>query len=414
MQTAILQPIQQKERTAIVDILRGWALLGVVLMNYADHYYLGLDFSSFKPGLSTNIMMIAGNILFAAKSWTMLSFLFGYGFTVLLKNLKAKEIATTPFFLRRMFWLLVLAVINSAFYFGDILKDYAVMGMILLLLINFKPKTTFIISLILIFVAPAIGAYIGRLGLIGGLDLMKGDLHLFQSNNPFKVLWFGLVGTYKYEFLSPQYLVTVHFTMMGCFLLGVTAQKIDFFNRLKDLKKNVKWVFWLSLVLALLLVGLFFLTNVKKWTWMKYYGIQSIFVLTEMIFFMSALCWLYIAGKLKRFFRSMQVIGRMTLTNYMTQNVIALLLFSGFGFGLAITGRIHFGYYLLFAFIIYVIQVYFSKWWLKKYKYGPVEWIWRQLSYGKRLPIRRAEEPEPVDEIGLQPIPVIESSSNKI
>jgi uncharacterized protein len=404
MQTAALQPIQQRERTAIVDILRGWALLGVVLMNYVDHYYLGLDFSKFKPDLATSIMMVSGNIIFAAKSWTLLSFLFGYGFTVLLQNLKAKEISPRPFFIRRMSWLLVLALINSALYFGDILKDYAVMGMILLLLINFRPRVTFILSLAFILAGPAIGAYIARLGLPGGLDLMKGDLHLFESHNPLKVLWFGWVGTYKYEFLSPQYLITVHFTMMGCFLLGVSAQKINFFNRLKENRKYVKWIFWCSLAFALLLVGLFFLSNAMNWQWMKFYNPQMIFILSEMIFFAAAICWLYVAGKLKMFFRSMQVIGRMTLTNYMTQNFLGMLLFSGFGFGFAISGRLHFGYYLTFAFIIYVLQVYFSKWWLKRYKYGPIEWVWRQLSYGKRLPIRR--EDEPIEILIPEPVPV--------
>jgi uncharacterized protein len=405
MQTAALQPIQQKERTAIVDILRGWALLGVVLMNYVDHYYLGLNFSTFKPDLATNIMMISGNIIFAAKSWTLLSFLFGYGFTVLLQNLKAKEISPRPFFIRRMSWLLVLALINSALYFGDILKDYAIMGMVLLLLINFRARVTFILSLVFIFAAPAIGAYIAGLGIPGGIDLLKGDLHLFESHNPLKVLWFGLVATFKYEFLSPQYLITVHFTMMGCFLLGVSAQKINFFTRLKENKKYVKRIFWFSLAFALSLVALFFVTNMMKWKWMKLYNPQMLFILSEMIFFSATICWLFIAGKLKMFFRSMQVIGKLTLTNYMTQNFFGMLLFSGFGFGFAVSGRIHFGYYLLFAFILYVAQVYFSKWWLKRYQYGPIEWIWRQLSYGKRLPIRKSVEP--VEELVPEPIPAI-------
>jgi uncharacterized protein len=409
MQSAALLPIQQKERTAIVDILRGWALLGVVLMNYVDHYYLGLDFSNLKVPVSTTVMMVAGNILFAAKSWTLLSFLFGYGFTILLQNLKAKGISHNSFFLRRMSWLLVLAIINSALFFGDILKDYAVMGMVLLLLINFRPKITFLLSLVLILLAPAIGAYINSLGFRGGLDLMKGDMHLFESHNPLKVFWFGWLGTFKYEFLSPNYLITVHFIMMGCFLLGVSACKINFFNRLPEMRKYVKRMFWISLAFALLLVGLFLLTQWKKWSWMKYYNPQYLFILSEMIFFASAICWLYIAGKLKRFFRSMQVIGRMTLTNYMTQNLFAILLFSGFGFGLALGGRISYGYYLLFAFVIYVAQVYFSKWWLKKYKYGPVEWIWRQLSYGKRLPIRKIEEP--LEELVPEPIPVLDQKA---
>src|SRR5687767_2103582 len=132
MQPASVQPIQQSQRTAIVDILRGWALLGVVLMNYVDYFYMGLDFSTWKPDMLANILQGFGNILFAAKSWTMLSFLFGYGFAVLMNNVESKGINPVGFFSRRMFWLFVLAIINSAFFWGDILKDYSVMGMVLL------------------------------------------------------------------------------------------------------------------------------------------------------------------------------------------------------------------------------------------------------------------------------------------
>src|SRR5207253_425051 len=123
MQT-LAQPIQQNQRTAIVDMLRGWALLGVVLMNYTDHYFLGFDFNT-KDDTSTAILMGFGQIVFAAKSWSMLSFLFGYGFAVLMQNVFNKNINGYAFFARRMFWLFVLALINSAFFWGDILKDYA-------------------------------------------------------------------------------------------------------------------------------------------------------------------------------------------------------------------------------------------------------------------------------------------------
>jgi uncharacterized protein len=140
-----------------------------------------------------------------------------------------------------------------------------------------------------------------------------------------------------------------------------------------------------------------------KWNWMKYYQPWNVLTISHMLFYVAALSWLYVAGKLKAFFRAMQVIGKMTLTNYMTQNLLAVLLFSGFGFGLAFTHRLHFGFYLLVAFAIYVVQVYFSKWWLSQYNYGPIEWVWRQLSYAKRLPIRKAPV---IIEDALQPEPL--------
>ena len=389
MSSTAIQPIQQGQRTAIIDMLRGWALLGVVLMNYVDYLYLGLDFKKWKPDVLAQVLQIFGQIIFAAKSWTMLSFLFGYGFAVLMNNVSAKGINPVKFFSRRMFWLFVLAIINSAFFFGDILKDYAVMGMVLLIFWRCSARVAFFISIGLLLATGAVGAYINGLGLPNGMKLLEPHLYLYQSHNPLNVLWFGLVGTYEYEFVNLQYLITVHFPMLSMFFLGLAAQKIDFFNRLAQNKKYVKRIFWISLASVLLLIGVFILTDHMKWKWMKYYQPFFFIIIGSMLFIASALCWLYVAGKLKRFFRSMQTIGKMTLTNYIVQNMLGILLFSGFGFGFGLTHKLHFGYYLLFAFTIYVLQTYFSRWWLSHYLYGPIEWAWRQLSYAKRLPIRK-------------------------
>ena len=136
-------PIQQNQRTAIVDILRGWALLGVVLMNYIDYFYIGLD-EAYKPDQLSGVLQAIGGILFAAKSWTMLSLLFGYGFAVLMQNIAAKGMQPAVFFTRRMFWLLVLGIINSMLFFGDILKDYALLGLVLLLLHRLSAKAALI------------------------------------------------------------------------------------------------------------------------------------------------------------------------------------------------------------------------------------------------------------------------------
>jgi uncharacterized protein len=267
------------------------------------------------------------------------------------------------------------------------------MGMLLLLFYRLPARVTFYIFIGLLIIIPGVTSYVRSLNMPDGMELMAPYFPLFQSNNPLKVLWFGLVGTYQFEVRSPGYLITVHFVMLACFMLGLTAQKVDFFNRLAENKKYIKRIFWGSLIFALVMVGLFITTQKMKWTWMKYYSPTFIFILSNMIFFVSALCWLYVAGKLKAFFRAMQTIGKMTLTNYITQNVLALFLFSGFGLGFSFANRIHYGYYLLFGFVIYVAQVYFSKWWLSHYHYGPIEWAWRQLNYNKRLPIKKQRQP---------------------
>ena len=145
-----IQPITERNRNAVIDVLRGWALLGVVLMNYVDYYYLGINFSVFKPDSFTDLLVTTSNIIFSAKSWALLSFLFGFGFAVLIEKVNAKGINTYTFFSRRMFWLLVLGLINSLFFFGDILKDYAVTGMLLLLFSRASAKTAFFTALFLL------------------------------------------------------------------------------------------------------------------------------------------------------------------------------------------------------------------------------------------------------------------------
>jgi uncharacterized protein len=168
------------------------------------------------------------------------------------------------------------------------------------------------------------------------MDLLKPYFYLFESSNPLNVLWFGLYGTYLYEVLNPNYLITVHVIMLSCFFFGMAAQKSGFLARIHENKKYVKRIFWISLAVVLTMIALFIVTEKLKWSWTKYYNPFYFIILATMLFIASAICWLFIGGKLKAFFRSMQVIGKMTLTNYITQNMIALLLFSGIGLSLSL------------------------------------------------------------------------------
>jgi len=387
MQDLNFQPLQASQRVIIVDILRGWALLGVVLMNYEDFFFMGT--ATPKIGQVANVLLYIGSIFFAAKSWTLLSFLFGYGFAVLMKNTADKGVHSVKFFTRRMFWLLVLAIINSAIFYGDILKDYAVLGIVLLAFHRCSAKIAFRICIGLLIIIPFVGAYV-RVHTGHNIDVLIPYYHLYQGHNPLNVLWFGLIGTWYAEVINPTYAITVHLVMLCCFLLGLAAQKFNFFGDILTNKKYIKRIFWINLVVFILIFTLAMLTGDKKYNgFYSYFSIHYLIILPTMLFIASGICWLYLTGKLKSFFASMQVIGKMTLTNYMTQNLLGLFLFSGFGFGLGLSHKLYLGYYYFFALFIYILQIYFSKWWLTRYYYGPVEWVWRQLSYGKRLPIKR-------------------------
>lgn len=390
MENFLYQPIHQRSRIVIVDVLRGWALFGVVLMNYFDFFTLGRNWETYKPDLFANILMYVTSILFSAKSWTLLSLLFGYGFAVLMNNVKEKGHHPYGFFAGRMFWLLVLAIINSALFFGDILKDYAVLGLLMLVFYNSSARTTFMVSLILLLGMPALASYVYSLK-NESWSQFPSLFPLYLSHNPLNVLWFGLKGTWLVQITSRPYLYTVHVVMFCCMLWGFSLYKINFFNDLASKIKYIKRTFWISFVIAvfLILANTFVLPALVKngIDIYKYYNIRYWSILSVMFTIGSGICWLYTAGKLKAIFNNFAIIGKMTLTNYMMQNLLGVLIFSGFGLGIWNTKPLWI--YLLLAIVIYILQIYFSKWWLSKYNYGPVEWIWRQLSYRKRLPLKK-------------------------
>src|SRR6185312_3179279 len=292
----------------------------------------------------------------------------------------------------RMFWLLAIAFVNSAIFFGDILKDYAVLGMVLLCFRNVSAKTAFYIAIVLLIANPFLTAYIISLR-INGFALASPYFAFYQSHSLLDVFKCGLMGTYKFEMLNPFYSVVCHEVILLCFFIGLAAKKINFFDRLADNKKYVKRTFWSTLAFSILMFPVMML--VGKLHLNRYFMPFFWQTLSMMLFTVSAICWLFIAGKLKRFFTALQVFGRMTLTNYITQNLLAVIIFSGVGFRLGVAG-LSYGTYMLIALGIYIVQAYFSKWWLSRYYYGPVEWLWRQLSYGKQLPIKRDEKPTAV------------------
>ncbi|WP_158799761.1 DUF418 domain-containing protein [Pedobacter sp. L105] len=386
MDTIIVQPIQANQRTVIVDILRGWALLGVVLGNYSDFFGFGKTFVH-PPELISTVLEYFNFYFFAAKSWTLLSVLFGYGFAIVMNNVATKGNNPVLFFLKRMFWLFVIAFINSSFWFGDILKDYALLGLLLLFFHRCTAKTAFRLSIILIVIVPFLAAYLTYLNLYDVEKAFNSHvLPLFYSHNWLDVFLMNLKGTYYTEMLSPSYAIIARMVMFACMLLGFSAQRINFFDRLAEFKKQLKTIFWLCLALAILLnAGLLYALSLKfQFT---YFKPRYLIILSTMLTIASGICLLYINGKLKGFFHNLQAMGKMTLTNYIVQNVIAAFLFLNIGLG--IFNTMPFWFYIGIALVIYILQLFFSKWWLTYYNYGPIEWIWRQLTYGKRLPIKK-------------------------
>ncbi len=380
-----LEPIEQTKRLVIVDILRGWALIGVVLVNYFLFFYMTPNADIPQNDYASHISRLVTDIFFTNKSRIMLNVLFGFGFATVINNVVQKGINPVSFFAKRMFWLFVIGIINTCFYYGDFLKDYAIVGLMMLFFYKADKKISLYVAIFLMLIYPATGDFFGNHEI---MQTQQTDLSLYQSHNIFKVLSYGFFEGIK-ELYSLGRLLGINLFVLSCFLVGQYFYKIDFFRKIISGEISAKKIFWTSLGTT---ISVAIITNVVskvfKSNVLKHYDTTFWLEFGLMLVFVSAICWLYKKNKMKHLFASVQAVGKMTLSNYVMQNIISIFLFSGFGF--EFLGKLPLFAYITIALIIYFAQTFFSRWWLSKYNYGFVEWVWRQLTYMKKLPLKKS------------------------
>jgi uncharacterized protein len=382
-------PVEQSKRTAIVDILRGWALLGVAIGNYTDFFHIGLP-NKVQNGIVSNILQVFNQIFFAAKSWTLLTLLFGFGFAILINNVASKGKHPVLFFSWRMILLFVLAFINSSFWLGDILKDYAFLGLVLLLFYKIPTKSLAIICSVLFLIIPFVAAYVNPIHVAHPVIATNPEyVKLFYSGNWIDFFRFNLLASYYEQIIIPGYLITAHIVMFTCMLFGFLLQRIAFFDRLNEMKKLLKYVLYISLPYAITFALIMILGSKNKAAFLDYFVPAYWLILSTMIFIATGICLLYINNKLKTIFNYFSVAGKMTLTNYIVQNILAAFIFSGIGLGIG--NSMPYWFYFLLAVFIFIIQLFISKWWLSKYNYGPIEWLWRSASYRQWFPFKKIQ-----------------------
>ncbi|HNP23833.1 MAG TPA: DUF418 domain-containing protein [Panacibacter sp.] len=375
-------PVSQSQRTPIVDMLRGWALFSVVVMNYSTIYSWNNHASDVKADTISAFIETSSEILLGSKGWTLLAVLFGFGFSVLLANISAKGQPVYWFFIKRMLWLFVFAFVNTLFFGGDILNDYAFVGLLLLFFYRLNSRSLYFAALLVLLLSPLLQSYLGRLHLLFApkdRDRFYAlyDLHTFPDH-----IQANLFMRYKWM-LRLSYFIIFHLIQLGCFLTGMALQRSNFFLQLHKKTGLVKAVFFTSLVLS---VAFYFLQQAiekNAWTFNNFYNLYYPQILFTMTCSTTGIMWLYLSGKLKRFFSAMQAYGRLTLTNYLTQNVIAFVLL------ICIKPDWPLSWYVLTGVVVYILQVYFSVWWTSKYHFGLMEWCWRCLSYGKVFPLKK-------------------------
>ena len=389
METAT--PIQQSERNIIVDIIRGFALTGVLIANFTSYNYQQIPtgvLDSISSPLDKTLIDF-NTIFFEWKFMTLFSILFGYGFGLILTSLEKKNINPNAFFLRRMFWLFVIGLIHTSFWWADVLHLYAMGGVLLLLFRKLSTRNILVCSFVFMFIlAPAV-SFVTRNNADFFTDQNISVLYeQYKHGNLFNV--FRENWTFYYHaFIAFDFDVHDVIEALGRFLFGYYLLRIGLFDSVESKKKLFKRVVLVTAPIVIIyLISRWMVVEGKLDTSAYYWEpLKKLGIICTSCCYASILVIAFIAFGQNRFFKSLQALGKMTLTNYLMVSAFLIILLYGFGFGKL--GELPMHIIWMYAAAWLAFETIFSTWWLSKFRYGPVEWIWRQLTYQKRIQLRK-------------------------
>jgi len=388
-----------------LDSIRGFALLGILLMNIqtfisAKYYYGG------KNGLyeSNTLDYVADwflDLFIVGKFYPIFSIIFGISFALFLNSLERKGEKATVFN-RRLIFLALFGVLHILFIWrGDILLTYALAGFFLMLFRN--RSVTFIryFAIVSFVIANTFFALLSMLGEFAlKLDSASGSNeqtlfietvnHIYQNGSYVEMFNFRLHEELLITIINSLFAVLI---VVPLFLIGYyITRKIQIYH----IDEHLDWVrhMWKrSFVLSVIFSVLFALAKngtlstdpimtVGLTEWFRPFA-----GLAMAILYLSSFVLLFANKKLRSSLSIFSYPGRMALTNYIFQSLICGFIFYGYGLGLY--GYIGSAFSLLIALMIYIALTILSFFWLKVFHYGPLEWVWRTLTFHKKQPMRR-------------------------
>jgi uncharacterized protein len=389
-------PILPDERIAILDILRGWALLGIAIINMGGFKMpwvaYALNDERF-PGVLNDLTSFGILTFGMGKFNSTFSFLFGVGLTIQMARAEARGAPFVGFSLRRLAVLLVLGVAHALLIWdGDVLQIYAINGLVLLLIRKW-PNWAVLALMLVLLAAPMV-----REGVrLAEHAPPKHDQAYFQKQMAEELRIYG-EGTYaeqvanRAKHVREAFLVDFDFwfhaemgvTMLLGFLAGRRGVFQDLAAKLPLIRAVFRWCFIPGLVCAAVAAALMaILSGASASTPATLVG-SIAYELSRPLLSLGYMAGLTLLSEIPSWrarLAPLGWVGRMPLTNYLMQSVIATTLFYSEGF--ALFGQVGPAVGLLISLTIFAVQVVYSRWWLARFRFGPLEWAWRAITYGR-------------------------------
>lgn len=418
-------------RITLIDALRGFALLGVVLVHTVSRYtyysFGGEVHEPFWNGLDAFVGWLSANVL-SGRFINVFAFLFGLSFFIQMDRAAAKGVDFRRRFLWRMAVLFIIGFVDTIFYSGDILTLYAIMGVIMVALYKWKNWALILLAVMLLCGAPRLGITMlsalnqttttPEIALSSADSLPEGDVAQMNpaewnaENNPARSfieqmgqqslaesvktnMFMGLFGKVAYQF----FMSNRGFITLALFILGFVIGRMRFFETVHLYPRRnlvLMAIFASALVGVNWIIKLFPQENAAAFMMGGVQNYESVIVMSlgdiSTVLFSATMVMtfvvLYEFPVVGKCLSVLAPYGRMGLTNYVGQSIIGAVLFAPWAFGAMFGGRCATELFLL-GILIYILQVVASKWWLKYFKYGPLEWFWRTATYMKIQPFKR-------------------------
>jgi uncharacterized protein len=404
-------PISATERIEVLDTIRGFALLGIFIMNmpaFNTSLFLGFDEAMWPHWWDRGTEAVR-DVIFSGKFNSMFSMLFAIGFTIQLGRLQAREPErATRIYLRRLFWLFVFGLVHACvFWAGDVLHMYALLGLLLLAL-HRLPDRAILALVVLCLSYPAI---MGTIRIVTTTpEDIQAIIAVTQQAITADNAAFGHGNFLDTARRSTQVMLTFYEypLRLGMFagyvqffttvLLGLLLGRHRFFQNVAAHLPLVRRIQWWALGIGLICGSSFVVwrsvtANPMEPTVWRILAATGYILgrIAIMIFYVATIVRAVCTERWRRRLAPITLTGRMPLTNYLLQTLIGVSLFYHWGLGL--WGKVGPALDLVLAVaIFFLIQVPLTRWWLHRFQRGPMEHLWRVLTYG-RSALRITAEP---------------------
>ena len=390
------QPIDLKNRIHSLDLLRGFAVLGILIMNITSFSQISMAYMNPKIGAGLegyNQYFHGFNFIFAdTRFMSIFSMLFGAGVVLFTQRIEAKGKRVAALHYKRMFWLLLFGLIHAYFiWVGDILVAYAICGSLVFFFRKKSIRTLFIMAIIL-FLIPIIFNCMTYYGMPA--DELESTFAFFHpTTKEIASQTQAMRGSYleqmplrMKEALGLQtvvFMLEMFWRASAMMLLGMILYRKGVLSAEKS-TTYYKKMMWVGFVPGLILSGISLSqAYASEWNAAYVMNIGANYKFVSGIFmalgYIGLVIWCHKKGVFIKFQNRLRATGRMAFTNYIGMSVICTLIFNGHGLGLF--GTLDRLEQFLIVISIWILILIISPLVLKNYRFGPLEWFWRTLTY---------------------------------